>query len=196
LSSGDKVPDARTIWLFKNRFIEKGLENTLFQQFHDYLDHRGMFINEGQIIDASFVEVPRQRNNRDENKQVKDGKGDELWENEPYKKRQKDVDARWTKKNEETHYGYKDHAKVDAGSKLISSYTVTDASVHDSQAAEPLLQPSDKGQPLFADSAYFGEPTDKLLKTNKITPQIIAKGYKNKPLTDIQKLGNQILSRV
>ncbi|MDR1673160.1 MAG: transposase, partial [Bacteroidales bacterium] len=70
LSSGDKVPDAQTIWLFKNRVIEKGLEKILFKQFNGYLDGLGLFINEGHIIDASFVEVPRQRNHRDENKQI------------------------------------------------------------------------------------------------------------------------------
>jgi IS5 family transposase len=97
------------------------------------------------IIDASFVEVPRQRNHRDENKQIKEGKGDELWENELHKKRQKDIDARWTKKNNETFFGYKNHVKADGKSKFIATYEVTDASVHDSQPTEALLRDSDKG---------------------------------------------------
>ncbi|MDR2384655.1 MAG: IS5 family transposase [Tannerella sp.] len=196
LSSGDKVPDARTIWLFKNRVTEKGLEKILFQQFNDYLDSLGLFINEEQIIDASFVEVPRQRNHRDENKQIKEGKGSELWENEPYKKRQKDIDARWTKKNDATFYGYKNHVKADNKSKLITQYAVTDASVHDSQPTEDLLQDSDSGQPLYADSAYTGEPIANMLKNKCIESKIISKGYKGHPLRDAQKAVNQLLSKV
>jgi len=71
---------------------------------------------------------------------------------------QKDTDARWTKKNGESHFGYKDHVKVDEKSKIITEYTVTDASVHDSQETEPLVDDSDKGKPLYADSAYAGAP--------------------------------------
>jgi transposase len=65
LSSGDQVPDARTIWSFQNRLIENNLEKILFAQFHNYLDNLGLYVNEGKIIDASFVEVPRQRNTRE-----------------------------------------------------------------------------------------------------------------------------------
>ncbi len=96
-------------------------------------------VNEGKIIDASFVEAPRQRNSRENNQQIKEGKGEGLWTDEPNKKRQKDIDARWTKKNNQHYYGYKNHAKVDAGSKLIERYEITDASVHDSQALDALL---------------------------------------------------------
>jgi len=59
LSNGDRVPDSRTIWLFQENLIQKNLEERLFSQFHKYLDDLGLFINEGKIIDASFVEVPR-----------------------------------------------------------------------------------------------------------------------------------------
>ncbi|GHU69235.1 hypothetical protein FACS189413_07790 [Bacteroidia bacterium] len=67
LSSGDKVPDARTIWLFKENLTQKGVVEQLFEQFSNYLDSLGLFINEGQMIDASFVEVPRQHNHGEAN---------------------------------------------------------------------------------------------------------------------------------
>jgi len=98
LSSGDRVPDARTIWLFQDTLIKKGLEEFFFEQFGKYLDNLGLYVNEGKIIDASFVEVPRQRNTKGDNQTIKDGKGSELWTEHPHKKRQKDMDARWTKK--------------------------------------------------------------------------------------------------
>ena len=67
LSNGDRVPDARTIWLFQDKLIRKQLEASLFDCFHTCLEEKGLFVNEGKIIDASFVEVPRQRNRREEN---------------------------------------------------------------------------------------------------------------------------------
>ena len=57
----------------------------------------------------------------------------EAWAEPPAKRLQKDVDAPWTQKNAESHYGYKNHLKADAESKLIERDAVTDASVHDSQ---------------------------------------------------------------
>jgi IS5 family transposase len=164
LSSGDKVPDARTIWLFQENLIKKNLDEKLFSQFHDYLDNLGLYVNEGKIVDASFAEVPRQRNTKAENALIKEGRGDELWNDKPNKKRQKDIDARWTKKNNQKFYGYKDHAKIDDKSKLIDSYSVTSASVHDSQAIEDLVDDRDAEQDLYADSAYVGEPIDTMLK--------------------------------
>jgi IS5 family transposase len=113
LLSSDQVPGARTIWLFKENLKKRGVVEQLFEQFATHSDALGLFVNEGQIIGASFVEVPRQRNTKEENKQIKDGNGEKLWDENPYKKRQKDIDARWTKKNGETFYSYKDHIKGD-----------------------------------------------------------------------------------
>jgi IS5 family transposase len=194
-SSGDKVPDARTIWLFKENLTQKGVVEDLFEQFSGYLDSLGLFVNQGQMIDASFVEVPRQRNTKEENSKIKSGESEELWNENPSRKRQKDRDAGWTKKNNETYYGYKDHIKGDTKSKLIKTYKVTDASVHDSQPREELLEESDKGQILHADSAYSGEPIAKLLKSKEIENRIHEKGYRGKPLTDEQKASNKIKSK-
>ena len=80
LSSGDRVPDARTIWLFQDTLIEKHMEEQLFALFHTCLDEKGLFVNEGKIIDASFVEVPRQRNRREENEKIKQGEGSVIME--------------------------------------------------------------------------------------------------------------------
>ena len=195
LSSGDRIPDARSIWLFQDTLIQKNLEETLFEQFHKYLDHLGLFVNEGKIIDASFVEVPRQRNRKEENEKIKSGEGSTLWNDHPHKKRQKDIDARWTEKNRQKYYGYKDHAKIDTKSKLIDTYEVTSAEVHDSQPTEKLLREKDRGQELHADSAYIGDKIDKTLKSNGIIPQIIERAFKGKPLTEEQKENNRLKSK-
>ena len=132
LESGDKVPDEKTVWAFREVLTSKGLVEKIFNQFRDYLENKGLIMKEGKMIDASFTVTPRQRNTREENKMIKEGKGDELWNDKPNKKRHKDIDARWTKKNNETFYGYKNHAKVDSKSKFIDKYKATEASVHDS----------------------------------------------------------------
>lgn len=100
------------------------------------LEERGIITHKGTIVDATFEDASRQRNSRDENKKIKDGEFPEEWKKEPHKMSQKDTDARWTKKGDEKHYGYKDHVKVDADSKLIMDYAVTPANVHDSNEHE------------------------------------------------------------
>jgi IS5 family transposase len=106
----------------------------LFDHYADLLQKRGLITNTGTIVDASFVEVPRQRKTREENALVKSGETPTQWNDAPRKLCQKDVDARWAKKNEQSFYGFKNHIRADAESKLITDYVVTDASVHDSQA--------------------------------------------------------------
>ena len=93
----------------------------------------------GQIIDASIVAVPKQRNNRADNTQIKQGETPREWADKPTRRRQKDTGARWTKKHGKSHYGYKNHLNIDRRHKLIRRYSVTDASVHDSQAVDDLL---------------------------------------------------------
>ena len=105
------------------------------------------------------------------------------------------MDARWTKKNGETFYGYKNHAKVDTKSKFINSYVVTDASVHDSQPLDDLLNTSDAGQDLNADSAYTGEKQENTIAKYKMKNQVNEKGYRNKPLTEEQKASNRKKSK-
>lgn len=196
LSLNDKVPDEKTVWDFRNKLINKGLEKELFERFTSLLESHGLIAYQGKIIDASFVEAPRQRNNRDENKHIKKtGNAPKQWDGKPNKKRQKDVDARWTKKNNQTYYGYKNHAKVDNKHKFIDTYATTDASVHDSQALDDLLTEKDKGQDLWADSAYTGEEQEKTIKKYNVNNKVHEKGYKNRPLTEVQKESNKEKSR-
>ncbi|HFD05306.1 MAG TPA: IS5 family transposase [Firmicutes bacterium] len=196
LDTGDKVPDEKTVWAFRERVTETGLIEELFTLFNTRLEENHMIFNEGQLVDASFVIAPRQRNTRKENKAIKDGNGSDLWNDEPKKKKHKDIDARWTKKNNEVFYGFKDHAKVDKVSKIIVKYAVTDASVHDSQALASLLSETDKGQNLYADSAYTGEVQEQTIDEYGMINQVTEKGYRNTPLTEEQKGNNRVKSKI
>lgn len=134
LSLCDAVPDAKTIWLFRDQLKELGLVEPLFDTFDSYLRANGFEARKGQIIDAAITEVPRQRNTREENEAIKNGDGaPEEWSEN--KKHQKDVEAHWTQKNNKNFYGYKNHVSIDNEHKLIRKYRVTNAACHDSQVA-------------------------------------------------------------
>jgi IS5 family transposase len=196
LSLGDKVPDAKTIWLFRENLTKSGVYKELFDLFALQMEEQKVITRKGSLVDASFVDAPRQRNTREENKKIKEGVGEDLWEDNVHKKRQKDKDARWAKKNNETHYGYKDHVKVDHDSKMIITYSVTDASVHDSQEIVGLID--EKDEVVYADSAYVGEGLhEKIREKNPgIGIKINEKGYRNRPLSEGQKAENREKSKV
>ena len=80
LTLADDVPDSKTIWFFRERLTESGLVEILFETFIKKLEALNLIINEGKIVDASFVEVPIQRNRREENKQIKQGEIPQEWE--------------------------------------------------------------------------------------------------------------------
>lgn len=194
LSLGDAAPDQKTIWLFREQLTEAGLIKRLFEEFDAFLEEKGFSARKGQIIDASIVEAPRQRNSRDENRQIKAGQSPEDWSEQ--KKRQKDIDARWTKKNGQNYYGYKNHIDVDVKHKLIRDYEVTPASVHDSQVFEDLLDEDNSSRDVWADSAYRSEDKLKELKKRKYRGHLQRKGCRHKKLTDREAQGNRTRSRI
>ncbi len=189
------IPDSKTIWLFKERLGKEDGIKVLFDHFTRCIESEGFIAHEGKMIDASFVEVPRQRNSREENQQIKEGKTPGAWDSKPHKKRQKDVDARWTKKNGQAYYGYKDHVKADTQSKVVTDYAVSTASEHDSQLLEGLLDQKDCHQPCYADSAYAGGPIEKVMEEFQMENQVCEKGTRGRPLTEEQKEANQVKSK-
>ena len=170
--------------------------DTIFYRFVEQLEGKGIITRSGSIVDATFVDVPRQRNTKEENKEIKEGKTPGEWEKEEnrHKKAQKDVDARWVTKNKERHYGYKNHVKIDKKSKIITKYSVTSAEVHDSQELKNLIEKK-KDRRLYGDSAYTGEEVQKCIP-KKILNRIHEKGYRNRPLTKAQKRNNTARSRI
>lgn len=188
LQIGDDVPDEKTIWLFKEQLKKKDLTKKLFELFTSKLISNVIVAKEGTIVDASFVNVPKQRNTRDENKQIKDGETPQSFEDNPNKKAQKDCDARWTIKNGQKEYGYKDHIASDQKTKIITKYEVTPASTHDSQVIKDLIDEDDKV--VHADSAYKSEEIEEYLKEINVKSKIIKRAYRNKPLSNTEHKEN------
>lgn len=196
LQPGDNVADAKTIWDFK-QLLEKDGRNggrKLFERFAQLLNEHGMIAREGSIVDASFVDAPRQRNSREDNQSIKKGVRPETFSVDTPRGRQKDCDARWAKKNDETHYGYKNHAKVDAKSKLVIDYATSSANVHDSQLFEQLVDEQDDA--LLADSAYSSQSNREHLLKNNCQDFILHKAARGHPLGDEQKASNKLRSRI
>lgn len=191
----DNVPDCNTIWNFREKLTTSGAVKRLFVLFNQQMERKGIMAHEGSIVDASFAEVPRQRNSRQENKEVKEGIIPERFANNPHVLSHKDLEARWTKKRGVNYYGYKNHIKVSIKSKLIEEYEVTPANVHDSRPIGELIKETNSSYEFYGDSAYSGEPIAQLLKQNAIINQIHEKGTKNTKLTEEQVKSNNIKSK-
>ena len=159
-----RVPDAKTVWLYREQLTQAGVIEALFETFDGYLKDQGYLAMGGQIIDASIVAVPKQRNSREENARIKAGETPAGWEDKPAKRRQKDVEARWTKKHGKSHYGYKNHVNVDRRHKLVRRYHVSDAAEHDSQVLDDILDGDNTALGVWADSAYRSAEIEAALK--------------------------------
>ncbi len=128
---------------------------------------KGIVAKEGSMIDASFVDVPRQRNSKEDNADIKQGAiplrfAKKDTHGHRSKLAQKDCDARWMTKSAERHFGYKDHINADVKTKLIAKYSVSSAAPHDSTEIENIIDETDNT--LHADSAYRSEKIEAFLK--------------------------------
>jgi IS5 family transposase len=192
----DGIPDGTTLWLFRETLAKAGLIEKLFERFGQHLETKGYIARGGQMVDATIVPVPRQRNSRDENDEVKAGKTPDAWKRTPAKNRQKDKDARWTKKHGKSFYGYKNHVNADAKHKLIRQYDVTDASVHDSRKFDGLLSQANTSADVYADSAYRSAETEAKLDLRGLRSRIHLRANRNHPLSQAQQNANRRKSRV
>ena len=192
----DSIPDATTLWLFREKLARAGLIEKLFDRFDQHLVAQGYMARGGQMVDATIVAVPKQRNSRDENEAVKAGQTPAEWGKKPAKLRQKDRDARWTKKHGKSFFGYKNHVNADAKHKLIRRYEVTDAAIHDSQPLDALLDQGNTSADVFADSAYRSAEIEAKLKASGFNSRIHRRATRNHPLSDAQTRANRAKSRI
>jgi IS5 family transposase len=178
LSLFSEVPDEKTIWLYREVLTKGGTLEKLFDRFENYLAKHGYAAELGSIVDASIVEVPKQRNSKDVNKEIKEGKNPECITKNEHRRVQKDVDARWTMKDKKTYYGYKNHINVDVKNKLIRKFTVTSASAPDIKSFEELLDEKNTSNKTWADSAYYSEQMEKRLEELGFASRVIRR-HKN-----------------
>ena len=185
LDIGDRVPDEKTIWLYEDMLSKSEVGKELFDMFLSAIAEKGYVTRVGSIVDASFIEAPKRKNTKEQREKLKSGVIPEEWvdKDHPQKIMQRDTDATWTKKGNESHFGYKDHVKVDLESKLITDYEVTTASTNDAKGAAGLFDENDKVA--YGDSAYPG-----IELPEGVENQFCEKANRNHPLTEEQKARN------
>ena len=184
LTPEGRVADARTIWLFRERLKTQELVEELFAGLMRQVEAAGYIARRGQIVDASLVSAPRQRNRREENEALKNGQTPQGWEDKPAMRRQKDTDARWTKKHGKTYFGYKNHLSIDRENKLVRHFEVTDAAVHDSQVFDRVLAETNTSADVWADSAYRSAQREVELKATGYRSHIQTKGTATRKLSE------------
>ena len=197
LTPADRVPDARTLWLFRERLQEIGGADELFATLMRQIESAGYQARQGQIVDAAIVAAPRQRNRRSENDQIREGNEPEGWaEQAAAKRRQKDTQARWTRKHGQKHYGYKNHISVDQAYRLVRRYDVSDAATHDSQHFEALLDETNPDPEVWGDAAYRSKEREAELVRRGFVSQLHHKGHKHRAMSEEEQCENRRRSRV
>jgi IS5 family transposase len=181
LTLADKVPDARAIWNFGEILKEQDMERHLFDLFYDTLIRQGLEVKGGGAMDGTFVDVPKRHNSHTENEQLKQGMIPERFSSDPHVGSHQDMDARWAKENEETHFCCKNYMFADTNTKLILDYEVTHAAVHGSVPCLDLALPEPRcpGEEIYLDSAYVGSESNPIpedLIEHGFSPQICEKG--------------------
>lgn len=193
LSHSGRVPDAKTVWVWRERLKTHDLIGDISQAVGGQLTEAGFIARGGQIIDATFVTAPIQRNRRSESQQVRDGETPSDWSDA--KRAQKDVDARWTRKDGKTVYGYKLHANTDRRFGFIRQAEVTAASVHDSKMFEAVLDPGNACRDVYADKGYAKREREAALIAQGYRPCLHRKGEARRPLSAVQERRNRRLSK-
>jgi IS5 family transposase len=216
LGISDTVPDANTIWTFREALTRAKLDDkpaieVLFRAYETALTRAGFLAMGGQIIDASIVAAPKQRNTDGEKAEIKAGRIPEAWKAKPAKLRQKDRDARWTLKWSKAKpsddgsprldlavpaFGYKNHIGIDRRHGLIRTWVATDAARYDGAQLPNLVSKANTASDVWADTAYRSKTNERFLAGNALVSRIHRKKPKGKPMPVNVARANGIKSKV
>lgn len=173
----------------------------LFARFDTALTDRGYLAMSGQIIDATVVPPPKQRNTDEEKAAIKQGKIPERWKERPAKVRQKDRDARWRVKYSKANmkegadpkvfkpvdlaiplFGYKNHIGIDRAHGLIRTWDASAASAHHGARLPELISKQNTGSGAWADTAYRSKKSEAFLERGIFKSNILQKRMPRRPL--------------
>jgi len=213
LGLSDRVPDARTIWLFREKLTRAGAIKGLFERFDAALRAAGFIAMSGQIVDASLVAAPKQRNTDEEKREIKEGCVPQEWKARPGKLREKDRDTRWTVKFSKAKerpdgtkpavdiaiptFGYQNHIAIDRGFGLIRNWMVTDAAAYEgARLREDLLDKTNTAAVVWADSAYRSGANEEFLARNGFVSRIHRKKPPGRPMPERTRRANAEKSKV
>lgn len=212
LGPGDVVPDANTLWDFREALIGAKALDKLFDRLDRAIHDAGYLPMGGQIIDATLVAAPRQRNTDGEKSAIKAGEIPEAWKDKPAKLRQKDRDARWTVKFSKAKpkddgepqidiaipvFGYKSHVSIDRRHGVIRRSKTTDAAAHEgARLREGLIDPANTASDVWADTAYRSATNERFLdKAGKVS-RIHHKKPRGRPMPQAVARANAKKSKI
>lgn len=212
LGLSDRVPDANTLWDFREALIAAKALDRLFARLDAAIGAAGYQAMSGQIVDATLVSAPKQRNTDAEKAAIKAGKrAEEIWPDQPHKAAQKDASARWTVKFAKAReredgkpqpdiaipvYGYKSHIGIDRRHRVIRRQIVTDAAAHDgARLREGLIDPNNFGAEVWADTAYRSRANEAYLDRHGKTSRVHRKKPKARPMPRHMARGNATRSK-
>lgn len=152
LSQASNIPDRTTVWAFENRIGQAGAV-AVFEGVSVQLLKKGFIARGGQIIDATLVPAPRQHNSRGDKEVIEQDAMPADWK--PAKRRQKDLDAIWTKKDGKSHFGYKLSVNADRKYKFIRKIETAMASTHDSQHFAAVIDNANTSRDVYADQEGY-----------------------------------------
>jgi len=213
LGLSDRVPDDRTIWLFRERLTKAGAVEPLFARFEAMLREAGYIAMAGQIVDSSLVAAPRQRNTQEEKQEIKAGRIPAACKERPARLRHKDRDARWTVKFTKAKpqadgtlppvdiaisaFGYQNHIAIDREHGLIRRWLVTDAAAYEgARLREGLLDPGNTARTVWADTAYRSSANETFLDKHGFVSRIHRKKPKNRPMPEATRRANNAKSKI
>ena len=209
---GAPTPDANTIRLFREKLTEAGALDTLFADFDRQLRARGYLAMGGQIVDATLVSAPKQRNSEAEKAAIKDGRtAREIWPDDPAKAAQKDTDARWTVKFAKAKpladgkpgidiaipsFGYKSSISICRVYGFIRKGKTTDAARFDGRMLREVVTCDNTASDVWADTAYRSQANEKWLKKQGRVSRIHRRKPRGKPMPERTAKANAVKSKV
>jgi transposase, IS5 family len=195
LRHSSQIPDRTTLWTFRERLIAANAKETLFDAVERQLHRHGYIARCGQLVDASIVATPKQALKKDEKTLLGQPEQAMPIDWSPAKRRQKDIEATWTKKHGKSYFGYKLTANADKRYKLIRKLKVTTASAHDTLHLDDVLDPLNTSRDLFADKGYVDAEREARLKSEGYRVHIQRKAKKCRPLSECQQRRNTRIAK-
>jgi len=168
----DQIPDETSVCRFRKLLTDNNLQKKLFEVINKKLEDKNLICTTWTIVDATIVNAPSSTKNKD---------------------KMRDPEMHSTKKGGQYYFGMKAHIGVDEENGIVHTLTCTSAEVHDSKVLDDLLHWKEKA--VYGDSAYID---DKKCKNRCSNPSwfLCRRAYRNRPLTEGDKLWNKCCSSV
>src|SRR3990167_6189143 len=136
------IPDYSTVWRFREELAEGNITDKIWDELQRQIKEKNITIEKGVIQDATFIVAEPGKTNSG-----MDNRGQTA-------KTSRNRDGSWTKKGKKSYFGYKAHKKMRRGSKIVETFAVTTARVHDNA-----IDLADSDDVVYRDKGYTGTLT-------------------------------------